>query len=194
MSSILQQNVVLVLNKAWQAINIRTPEEVFPQLATGAATALDIDGQQKIRPVTWEEWITLPVREQDRAVQTIRGGIRIPTVIVLANYAKVPKKRPKLCAKSIRERDGNRCQYTGRVLRADEGSLDHVMPRSRGGKNAWENLVWASKEVNAKKANRMPEEAGLKLLTTPRRPHEVPVTATLRNVHDIPEWGIFLQA
>ena len=57
MSSILQQNVVLVLNKAWQAINIRTPEEVFPQLATGAATALDIDGQQKIRPVTWEEWI-----------------------------------------------------------------------------------------------------------------------------------------
>jgi 5-methylcytosine-specific restriction endonuclease McrA len=68
------------------------------------------------------------------------------------------------------------------------------MPRSRGGKNAWENLVWASKEVNAKKANRMPEEAGLKLLTTPRRPREVPVTATLRNVHDIPEWGIFLQA
>jgi len=91
MSSILQQKVVLVLNKAWQAINIRTPEEVFPQLATGAATALDIDCQQKIRPVTWEEWITLPVREQDRAVQTIRGGIRVPTVIVLANYAKVPR-------------------------------------------------------------------------------------------------------
>jgi hypothetical protein len=123
MSSILQQKVVLVLNKAWQAINIRTPEEVFPQLATGAATALDIDGQQKIRPVTWEEWITLPVREQDRAVQTIRGGIRVPTVIVLANYAKVPKKRPKLCAKSIRERDGNRCQYTGRMLRPGHASF-----------------------------------------------------------------------
>ncbi len=54
MNSILQQNVVLVLNKAWQAINIRTPEEVFPQLATSVATALDIDGANKIRPVTWE--------------------------------------------------------------------------------------------------------------------------------------------
>src|ERR1039457_6503142 len=193
MSSILQQKVVLVLNKAWQAINIRTPEEVFPQLATGAATALDIDGQQKIRPVTWEEWITLAVREQDRAVQTIRGGIRVPTVIVLANYAKVPKKRPKLCAKSIRERDGNRCQYTGRVLRPEEGSLDHVLPRSRGGKNAWENLVWAGKEVNARKGNRLPHEAGLKLLNVPRVPKELPASATIRNAHGIPEWRLFVR-
>ena len=130
MNSILQQNVVLVLNKAWQAINIRTPEEVFPQLATSVATALDIDGANKIRPVTWEEWITLPVREQDRAVRTIHGGVHIPTVIVLANYAKVPKKRPKLCAKSIRERDGNRCrvhwkgaQPRGRIARPRRASL-----------------------------------------------------------------------
>jgi len=64
----------------------------------------------------------------------IRGAIRVPTVIVAVNYAKVPKKRPKLCARAIRERDRNRCQYTGRVLRPDEGSLDHVVPRSRGGK------------------------------------------------------------
>jgi hypothetical protein len=55
---------------------------------------------------------------------------------------------PKLCAKAIRERDGNRCQYTGRVLHPNEGSLDHVVPRSRCGKNARENLVWSAKEVN----------------------------------------------
>src|ERR1035438_10616574 len=193
MNSILQQNVVLVLNKAWQAINIRTPEEVFPQLATSVATALDIDGQQKIRPVTWEEWITLPVREQDRAVRTIHGGVRIPTVIVLANYAKVPKKRPKLCAKSIRERDGNRCQYTGRVLRADEGSLDHVVPRSRGGKDAWENLVWSAKEVNQRKADRLPHEAGLKLLSVPRVPKQLPVSALIRNTRDIADWKLFVE-
>jgi len=90
-------------------------------------------------PKTWEEWITLPIREQDEAVHTVRGQIRVPTVIVAVNYAKVPKKRPKLGARTIRERDGNRCQYTGRVLRPDEGSLDHVVPRSRGGKDAWEN-------------------------------------------------------
>ena len=104
----------------------------------------------------------------------MRGPIRIPTVIVALNYAKVPKKRPKLSAKSIRERDANRCQYTGRVLRPEEGSLDHVVPRSRGGQDTWENLVWSCKEVNQRKADRLPQEAGLKLLTVPRAPKELP--------------------
>jgi 5-methylcytosine-specific restriction endonuclease McrA len=193
MNGILQQNVVLVLNRNWQAINVRTPEEVFPQLATRVATALDIDNENHIRPVTWEEWITLPVREQDRAVHTVRAAIRIPTVIVLANYAKVPKKRPKLCAKSIRERDGNRCQYTGRVLEPEEGSLDHVVPRARGGRNIWENLVWASKEINARKADKLPEEVGLRLLSAPKQPHEMPVTALIRNPQQIPDWEMFLK-
>jgi 5-methylcytosine-specific restriction endonuclease McrA len=75
-------------------------------------------------------------------VRTARGAIRVPTVIVAVNYARVPKKRPKLSAKNIRERDGNRCQYTGKLLHPDEGSLDHVVPRSRGGADSWENLVW----------------------------------------------------
>jgi len=69
-------------------------------------------------------------------VRTIRGPIRVPTVIVAVNFAKVPKKRPKLCSRTIRERDGNRCQYTGKFLKPEEGSLDHVVPRSRGGKDA----------------------------------------------------------
>ena len=112
-------------------------------MATNVATALEIDGENHIRPVTWDEWITLPIRDGDNAVHTVRGAIRVPTVIVAVNFAKVPKKRPKLCAKTIRERDGNRCQYTGKLLRPDEGSLDHVLPRSRGGKDEWENLVWS---------------------------------------------------
>ena len=105
----------------------------------------------------------------------------VPTVIVAVNSAKVPKKRPKLCAKTIRERDDNRCQYTGKVLKSDEGSLDHVLPRSRGGKDAWHNLVWSSKAVNTKKGNRLPHEAGLKLLTVPRAPKELPISALIRN-------------
>jgi len=143
--------------------------------------------------VAWDEWITLPIRAQDNAVRTVRGPIRVPTVIVAVNFAKVPKKRPKLCARAMRERDGNRCQYTGRALRPDEGSLDHVLPRSRGGKHTWENLVWSSKDVNARKGNRLPHEAGLKLLTVPRAPKEMPVTALIRNAHGIPEWGMFVQ-
>jgi 5-methylcytosine-specific restriction endonuclease McrA len=193
MTDILNKTIVLVLNRNWQAINIRTPQEAFCQMATNVATALEIGGENHIRPVTWDEWITLPIRDGDNAVHTVRGAIRVPTVIVALNFAKVPKKRPKLCAKTIRERDGNRCQYTGKLLRPDEGSLDHVLPRSRGGKDEWGNLVWSDKAVNAKKGNRLPHEAGLKLLAVPRAPKELPVTALLRNAYGIVDWKLFVK-
>ena len=193
MNDILNKAIVLVLNRNWQAINIRTPAEAFCQMATNVATALEIEGEDYIRPVPWDEWIRLPIREQDNAVQTVRGPIRVPAVIVLANFAKVPKKRPKLCARTIRERDANRCQYTGKLLKPEDGSLDHVVPRSRGGKDAWENLVWSAKEVNQRKADRLPHEAGLKLLKAPRAPKELPVTALIRNPHGIPEWKLFVK-
>jgi 5-methylcytosine-specific restriction endonuclease McrA len=162
-------------------------------MATNVATALDIEGESHIRPVQWDEWITLPVRESDHAVRTAHSIIRVPTVIVAVNFAKVPKKRPKLSAKNIRERDGNRCQYTGRLLHPDEGSLDHVLPRSRGGRDTWDNLVWSAKDVNQRKADRLPHEAGLKLLSVPRAPKELPVTALIRNAHGVAEWKLFLK-
>jgi 5-methylcytosine-specific restriction endonuclease McrA len=197
MADILNKSIVLVLNRNWQAINIRTPQEAFCQMATNVVTGLDIElGEgaraEALRPVTWDEWITLSIRRQDNAVHTVRGAIRVPTVIVALNYAKVPKKRPKLCAKNIRERDGNRCQYTGKLLKPDEGSLDHVLPRSRGGRDTWENLVWSCKEINSRKADRLPHEAGLKLLSVPRAPKELPASAFIRNAHSVAEWKLFL--
>ena len=193
MSDILNKTIVLVLNRNWQAINIRTPQDAFCQMATNAATALDIEGENHIRPMNWNEWITLPVRDGDYAVRTTRGAIRVPTVIVAVNFAKVPKKRPKLSAKNIRERDGNRCQYTGRLLHPTEGNLDHVVPRSRGGADTWENLVWAARDVNQRKADRLPHEAGLKLLKQPVAVREMPVTALIRNTHGILDWEPFVK-
>jgi 5-methylcytosine-specific restriction endonuclease McrA len=197
MTDILNKTTVLVLNRNWQAINVRTPQEAFCMMATNVATGLDIElghgaRAEALRPVTWDEWITLPIRYGDNLVRTARGPVRVPTVIVAVNFAKVPKKRPKLCAKTIRERDGNRCQYTGQLLKPDEGSLDHVLPRSRGGAGTWENLVWSSKDVNTRKGNRLPHEAGLKLLRVPRAPKELPVTALIRNAHGVAEWKLFL--
>jgi 5-methylcytosine-specific restriction endonuclease McrA len=197
MTDILNKTTVLVLNRNWQAINVRTPQEAFCMMATNVATGLDIElghgaRAEALRPMTWDEWITLPIRYGDNLVRTARGPVRVPTVIVAVNFAKVPKKRPKLCAKTIRERDGNRCQYTGQLLKPDEGSLDHVLPRSRGGAGTWENLVWSSKDVNTRKGNRLPHEAGLKLLRVPRAPKELPVTALIRNAHGVAEWKLFL--
>ena len=140
MSDILNKTIVLVLNRNWQAINIRTPQDAFCQMATNVATALDIEGDENIRPVKWDEWITLPVREHDAFVRTARGGIRVPTVIVAVNFARVPKKRPKLCTKTIRERDGNRCQYTGKLLnvpRAPQELPVTALLRNAHGVAAW---------------------------------------------------------
>src|SRR6185295_9731189 len=88
MSDILNKTIVLVLNRNWQAINIRTPADAFCQMATNVATALEIDGENHIRPMTWEEWITLPIRDGDNAVNTVRGAIRAPTVIVQSTLPK----------------------------------------------------------------------------------------------------------
>jgi hypothetical protein len=95
MGDILTKTTVLVLNRNWQAINVRTPQEAFCMMATNVATGLEIESEDHIRPVTWEEWIHLPIREQDEAVRAVRGPIRVPTVIVAVNYAKVPKQRPR---------------------------------------------------------------------------------------------------
>jgi len=143
-------------------------------------------------PTKWEDWLELPVRDGDEKIGTARGDIRVPTVIVLANFSRVPVSRPKFSARNVWNRDGGRCQYTGRALRPSEGNIDHVIPRSRGGETDWENCVLADRGVNTRKADRTPQEAGLRLQREPIAPREVPVTLLLKNHDGIPDWDPFL--
>src|SRR3989442_12920759 len=106
MSNILNKTIVLVLNRNWQAIHVRTPQEAFCMMATNVATALEIDRDDHIRPGTWDEWIAPPVRPQDNAVKTVRGPIRVPTVIGADKQPKAPKKRTHISRES--QRDGAR--------------------------------------------------------------------------------------
>jgi 5-methylcytosine-specific restriction endonuclease McrA len=188
----LNSPIVLVLNRHWQAIHVKTPCDAFCMLASGAATALDVQSDDSIAPVRWEEWLKLPIRDYDNAVKTPRGPVRVPTVIVAANYAKVPLRRPRFSARGIWERDGGVCQYTGRKLAPREGNIDHVVPRSRGGKTTWDNCVLAHREVNSRKADRLPHEAGLRLHKSPSAPRAMPVTVFIRNAHDVRDWRHFL--
>jgi 5-methylcytosine-specific restriction endonuclease McrA len=193
MNDILNKATVLVLNRNWQAIHVKTPADAFCMLATAAATALDIQGDDWIVPVRWEDWLKLPIRDQDHAVNTPRGQIRVPTVIVAANYSKVPMRRPNFGPRGIWERDGGVCQYTGRKLAPREGNIDHVIPRSRGGATSWENCVLAHREVNSRKADRLPQEAGLSLLKRPSAPRALPTTTLIRNQHEIADWNRFMR-
>lgn len=160
-------------------------------LATDAATALNIfDGN--FVPTKWSDWQALPVRDCDCAVNTSRGPIRVPTVIVAFNYAKVPIRRPRFGARGIWERDGGICQYTGRTLSLKDGNIDHVVPRSRGGRTSWDNCVLAHREVNSRKADRLPHEAGLRLRKVPVVPRALPVSVLIRNHHGVRDWEHFL--
>ena len=194
MKSTLHKSTVLVLNRNWQAIHVKTPAEAFCMMASGSATGLDVQGDEHISPVRWEDWLKLPIRDEDNSVNTPRGAVRVPTVIVAANYAKVPICRPRFGARGIWERDGGVCQYTGRILKPGEGNIDHVVPRSRGGPSSWDNCVLSHREVNEKKADRLPHEAGLRLLRKPSVPRAVPATALIRNLYGIQDWQRFLTA
>ena len=194
MNDVLNKSTVLVLNRNWQAIHVKTPAQAFCMMATDAATALAIEANGDMRPVKWADWLRLAVRDGDNCVHTVHGAVRVPTVIVLANYAKVPKRRPKFSAKNIWQRDGAICQYTGRKLAPHEGNIDHVVPRSRGGRTAWDNCVLAHKEINSRKADRLPEEAGLRLRRQPMVPRELPATALIRNAHRVRDWEHFLKS
>lgn len=192
MNEMLTKSIVLVLNRHWQAIDSKTPMESFSMMAAGNATALDIHTGGDMRPVTWDDWLKLDVRAGDVSIGTVHGPVRVPSVLVLARFDKVPKRRPKFCAKAIWERDGGTCQYTGRKLRPHEGNIDHIIPVSRGGPSNWENCVLADRKINSRKGNKLPEEAGLKLLRRPVAPREIPVTQLIKNHYRVRDWEMFL--
>lgn len=190
--SLLTENRVLVLNKNWTPINEISPMAAFAMMASDAATALNTDDNCFV-PVGFDDWLKLSVREGDESVGTPRGRVRVPRVIIAVNYAKVVSKKPRLTMAKLRERDKDKCAYTGRKLKPEEMSMEHVLPRSKGGKKSWDNIVLADKKINSKRGNKPLDEVGLRLLQQPRVPEAVPAGALIKNRWGFPEWDIFLK-
>jgi len=192
MNPYFQQRSVLVLNRHWVAVDSVTPADAFSHLSAGSARALEICGTDSIRPLEWSAWRELPPFPGCRTIGTPRGPVRIPAVILLRAFARVPLHVPRFGLRGLWQRDGGRCQYTGRLLGPGEGDIDHVVPRSRGGGTSWENCVLADRSVNRRKGAKTPAEAGLRLLRKPAAPRPVPAAVLLRYACQIPEWDLFL--
>lgn len=105
-----------------------------------------------------------------RHIRTAREQHPWPSIVRLKVYAPVPYKKIMLTRRNLLRRDRSRCQYCGT---SEKLTLDHVLPRSRGGRDTWENLVTACMPCNNRKGNRTPEEAGMRLLRPPFRPSHV---------------------
>jgi len=143
----LLQTPVLVLNATYEPINVTAVRRAVVLVLKGVATTEEENGS---------------------FVHSARLAIRIPSVIRLTEFRRIPYQTRALSRKNILLRDRYSCQFCGRVLAASELTLDHVTPRSRGGHTDWDNLVACCHDCNRKKGDRLPEEAGLKLLRPPR--------------------------
>ncbi len=138
---------VLVLNATYEPVNVCAARRALVLVLKGVAAA--------------EE-------ESDRFLISPSRRMRVPSVIRLLEYRRIPFQGRALSRKNILMRDRNTCQFCSTVLPAGELSLDHIIPRSRGGESTWENLVACCHPCNNRKGNRLPEEAGMKLLRRPR--------------------------
>lgn len=122
---------------------------------------------------SWRRAIVLLIKGKAEQVEhngkVIYAGFPLPTVIRLRHYVRVPYKEISLTRKNLLHRDDNTCQYCGH--RGDDLTLDHVVPRSRGGQDTWENIVTACVRCNVRKSNRTPKEANMLLLNSPHKPH-----------------------
>ena len=129
------------------------------------------------------------VEEYDSEVNSPSVSFKIPSVIVLKNVVKFINQGLRPTRNNIIWRDHGKCQYCANNFALSELTLDHVVPRSRGGKNTWTNLVACCKKCNQAKRDRTPEEAGMELLRKPLKPHN----SVLRHAHGIePIWNIYL--
>lgn len=155
------QRSVLVLNRNWLPINSVSVQTAISQMASGAVTALDIRGENHLVPVRWEQWLELDALNEEEVIHTANKAVRQPTVIVCCEFDKLHRRKAKFTMNNVARRDGYKCAYTGKKLDRDRWSLDHVIPRSRGGSNTPDNVVLADKDINNRKGSLTPKEAGL---------------------------------
>jgi len=186
----------LVLNGNWQAINVCSIRKGLENLCTGSYSSINFDGGNLV-PLSWEDWILLPIGEADEAINTVRQQVRVPRVIIAKNYRKVPKRRLSLNLKNLRKHYNNTCAYSGAKLSDKEASWDHVVPRSKGGGDSWDNAVLANRDINSLKSDLTAEEFerkhGYKMLYKPSAPKEKLATDDIVNVYGLPEWELFLK-
>jgi 5-methylcytosine-specific restriction endonuclease McrA len=192
MSSYLDQQV-LVLNRLWQAVNVCSARRALALLFQGQAQVVLGDQDGAFQTFSFPEWRDFSDREpHEESVHTISFRIRVPRVIMLLVFDRLPKQEVKFTRHNIFERDHNTCQYCNKQMDRKDLNLDHVIPRDRGGPTTWENIVCSCIPCNTRKANRTPAEAGIKLFRKPTKPKWRPFVqfSFTARCHD--DWKHFL--
>ena len=170
MSAGSTQQLVLVLNRLWQAINVCTAERALTLLYSGHAQVV-CENDGNFNTFSFREWCDFSEQYAgDEVVKTIAFRIRIPRVILLLFFDRLPNKEVKFTRHNVFERDKNTCQYCGHKFDRKDLNIDHVVPRHRGGLTTWTNVVCSCVDCNRRKGSRSPEEARMHLIRKPKKP------------------------
>jgi 5-methylcytosine-specific restriction endonuclease McrA len=164
---------VLVLNRSYLPIHVTSVRRAFLLVYQGVARVVNSDH----RTFDFEEWCTVRVVNGNDRLGTSRGWLAVPRVIVLTVFDRVPRRHVRFSRSNVLTRDGFTCQYCGVRPQRCELNLDHVVPRSHGGRSTWENVVASCLDCNRRKGGRTPEQAGLRLRRRPARPRWTPLAS-----------------
>jgi 5-methylcytosine-specific restriction endonuclease McrA len=177
----------LVLNRSYLPVHVTSVRRAFSLLYRGVAKAVD----EEYRTFDFRDWSELSPAGTE-LVGLVDSFVRIPRVILLVSFDRVPRREIRFSRHNIFVRDGNSCQYCGQRKTRNELNLDHVNPRSRGGATTWENIVCACLDCNRRKGGRTPEQARMRLRKRPCRPSWTPFVARSLAGTCYTEWRPFL--
>jgi len=179
---------VLVLNRSYLPVHVTSARRAFTLLYQGIARVVN----EQYQTFDFEAWSQLAVARDTEAIGTPGGPIRIPRVIVLVAFDRLPKRHVRFSRINLMARDNFQCQYCGLRPHRAELNLDHVVPRSLGGRSTWENVVTSCVDCNRRKGGRTPRQAQLKLLRRPERPRWTPLANLMWSSVRYQEWRPFL--
>jgi len=188
---------VLVLNRLFMAVRVVRARHAFVLLWKHVAEVVSVE-DETYACYDFSSWTEVSAyRKQFQPalhdwIHTVRFELAVPRVIRLLRYDRLPKTRVRLNRRNLFARDGNRCQYCGRKFKTPELSIDHVVPRSRGGRTLWNNVVCACMACNVRKGGRTPAEAGLALVREPVQPRFSPVITLRAGNEKYRSWKQFL--
>ncbi len=179
---------VLVLNRFFAPVTITSVRRAFVMLYCGVAKAVESDYET----FDFDTWTDISVMKEEDAIKTVNRIIKAPRVIILVRYEGFLRRKAKFNRINIFRRDRGKCQYCDEQFSRQDLTIDHVIPRSLGGKSIWENVVCSCVDCNRKKGGRTPDQARMKLSIKPKKPVWDPFSNIYIKTIRYKEWEPFL--
>ncbi len=170
MSEMTLDRPTLVLNRRWVPLRTTTAREAIGLVAGGSAKIIDPATYEIHDLTSWDAVSRAQARFEHLPIRSMKLRLTPPEVVVLTRYEGLGSRAVVFSRSNLFRRDRHSCQYCGQRPRTSEMSIDHIQPRSRGGRSTWENCVLACFECNQRKRDRTPGEAGMTLRSRPTRP------------------------